>query len=263
VWLHLGQARAIVAALEQVPAAAMVPVEDLVAAERHMVEAARELDPADLRVLGVKVRDLLDTDGPEPAEDAAYEQETLQLRKTDHGVTFTGRLANENAELLQTLIFDNARPHKTVDGGRDPRSKGRRQSDALTTVLNAAAGSGVTGHGAVKPHISVTIDYHDLVAALTTNTGPLANTGANSTGTGGNGTGPGLGGLGLLGGTTGTGDLVYGDRLSASAVRRLACDAGILPIVLGSDSRPLDVGTEQRFVTDAMRLALNARTRVV
>jgi hypothetical protein len=241
-----------------------------------MVEAGRELNPPDLRVLGVKVRDLLDTDGPEPAEDAAYEQETLQLRKTDHGVTFTGRLANENAELLQTLIFDNAKPHKTVDGGRDPRSKGRRQSDALTTVLSAAAGSGVTGNGAVKPHISVTIDYNDLVAALTTNTGPLAGTGANGTGpagnagSGSNGTASGNGGtagngtasgLGLLAGTTGTGDLVYGDRLSASAVRRLACDAGILPIVLGSDSRPLDVGTEQRFVTDAMRLALNARDK--
>ncbi|HEY0475240.1 MAG TPA: hypothetical protein VGD34_26400, partial [Kribbella sp.] len=98
VWLHLGQARAIVAALEQVPAAAMVPVEDLVAAERHMVEAGRELDPAGLRALGVKVRDVLDTDGPEPAEDAAYERETLQLKKTDRGVMFSGRLANENAE---------------------------------------------------------------------------------------------------------------------------------------------------------------------
>jgi hypothetical protein len=114
----------------------------------------------------------------------------------------------------------------------------------------------------VKPHITVMIDYNDLTAALT-GTGPLTNPGGSSgtAGTASTAGSAGLGGLGLLGGTTGTGDLVYGDRLSASAVRRLACDAGILPIVLGSDSRPLDVGTEQRFVTEAMRLALNARDK--
>ena len=60
---------------------------------------------------------------------------------------------------------------------------------------------------------------------------------------------------------TGTGALVHGDFLSAAAVRRLACDAGIIPLVLGSNSEPLDVGTEQRFVTRAIRHALNARDK--
>jgi hypothetical protein len=54
---------------------------------------------------------------------------------------------------------------------------------------------------------------------------------------------------------------VHGDSLSAAAVRRLACDCGVIPIVLGSNSEPLDVGTEQRFVTAAMRQALNARDK--
>ena len=38
------------------------------------------------------------------------------------------------------------------------------------------------------------------------------------------------------------GDLVYGDGLSAATIRRLACDAKIIPLVLGSNSEPLDVG---------------------
>jgi hypothetical protein len=276
VWLHLGQAKAIVAALEPVAATGRVPVEDLRVAEEQMVEAARGLDPPGLHRLGKKVRDIVDTDGPEPAEDKAYDQETLQLRKTDHGVTFTGRLANENAELLNTLILENSKPHKTIDGQRDPRSKGKRQSDAFTTVLNAAAGAGTTGHGAIKPHITVTIDYDDLTAALTNATGLLGGSGQGDLLTGQSDDARSRGGrsetgtsgqldlfaaLNERGAPPGFGDLIHGDRLSASAVRRLACDAGILPVVLGSNSRPLDVGIEQRYVTEAMRLALNARDK--
>ncbi|MFI6828917.1 HNH endonuclease signature motif containing protein [Kribbella sp. NPDC050241] len=41
----------------------------------------------------------------------------------------------------------------------------------------------------------------------------------------------------------------------------MACDAEILPIVLGSKSQPLDVGTSQRLVTRPMRRALNARDK--
>jgi Domain of unknown function (DUF222) len=104
VLLHPAQAEAIVSALEQVPARAMVPVEDLTEAEAVLVEAARHLSPADLRRLGAKIRDLLDTDGPEPAEDAAAAREALWLKTASKGVRFGGFLANENAELLRVLI---------------------------------------------------------------------------------------------------------------------------------------------------------------
>jgi len=60
---------------------------------------------------------------------------------------------------------------------------------------------------------------------------------------------------------TGTGDLAHGGTLSAAAIRRLACDAGLIPLVLGANSEPLDVGTEERFVNRAMRRALNARAK--
>lgn len=42
-------------------------------------------------------------------------------------------------------------------------------------------------------------------------------------------------------------------------VRRWACDAEIIPMVLGSDSQPLDVGRMTRSVPDAVRRALNLR----
>lgn len=228
--VNLGQADAIVSALEKVPSSAGVPVEDLRVAEEAMVEAAALLPPADLRVLGKEMRERLDTDGPEPRddEDAASSREALWIKPADRGVTFGGYLADENAELFQTLIFAGAKPHKTPDGERDPRPRSKRQADALTTVLTTAAdsGSAVPGHGEIKPHITVTIDLEDLKGA-----------------------------------TDARGDLVHGDTLSAAAVRQLACDAGIIPLVLGSNSEPLDVGAEHRFVTRAIRQALNARDK--
>ena len=48
-----------------------------------------------------------------------------------------------------------------------------------------------------------------------------------------------------------------GDHLSAGEARRLACNAGLVPAVLGTDSAPLDLGRETRLHTRAQRQALS------
>ena len=228
VLLHLEQVRVIVEALESIPATAMVPVEDLRVAEEELVKAGRHLPPSDLRKLGSRVRDRLDTDGPEPAEDKARQSEALRLTNTEGGLKFSGFLVAENAELFRGAIQAGSKPHKTVDGELDPRPRDKRQADALTDILHAAGATGdLPANGGVKPHITVTIDLDDLIQA----------------------------------GKQATGDLTYGTGLSASAVRRLACDAGVIPMILGSDSQPLDVGREQRFVTGPIRTALIQRDK--
>ncbi|WP_344749441.1 HNH endonuclease signature motif containing protein [Kribbella aluminosa] len=100
-----------------------------------------------------------------------------------------------------------------------------------TTPVGAAAatrsgGEVVPGFGA-KANITVTIDLEDLKAAT-----------ANA-----------------------IGQTVYSNGLSAATIRRLACDANVIPIVLGSQSEPLDVGRRERLVTKAIRRALNTRDR--
>jgi hypothetical protein len=50
-----------------------------------------------------------------------------------------------------------------------------------------------------------------------------------------------------------------GGSLSVGEVRRLACNAGILPIVLAGDSKILDLGTSQRLFDRYQRLALTIR----
>jgi 5-methylcytosine-specific restriction protein A len=259
--LRPAQANAIVTALERVRS--RVPVEDLDVAEEQLVDLAGHLCPGELAKAAKEICDLLDSDGPEPDENAAYERESLTLIEAENGVKFRGYLANENAELLRSRIHAAARPHKTVDGELDPRSREKRQADALTSTLAIAAAATDTGFkpptggnrpmvgdGArpldgggddaaapgrekwlpgfgAKANITVTIDFEDLKSAT----------------------------------ADATGDLVYGDGLSAAAIRRMACDAKIIPLVLGSNSEPLDVGRAERLVTRAMRRALNVRDK--
>jgi hypothetical protein len=52
-----------------------------------------------------------------------------------------------------------------------------------------------------------------------------------------------------------------GHAISAGEARRLACTAGIMPMVLSGASQPLDVGRARRFHTPAMRTALALRDR--
>ena len=59
----------------------------------------------------------------------------------------------------------------------------------------------------------------------------------------------------------GTATLESGYPLSPQAVRRLCCDAGLIPIVLNGKSVPLDLGRSHRLVTAEQRKALVARDK--
>ncbi|WP_134118418.1 HNH endonuclease signature motif containing protein [Kribbella kalugense] len=312
--LRTAQAGVIVSALERVRS--RVPVEDLDVAEQQLVTLAGRLSPAELRTAAKQICDLLDSDGPEPDENKAYERESLTLANAENGVKFRGYLANENAELLRSLTFTGARPHKTATGDPDPRPRDKRQADALTTALTiaaaatdaaftprptartprppagtaptgstptstaddttapAASGAGATagaaaeaGSGTADPACIADAPDPAATAATDATGGASAPVGESRAGWV-----PGFGAkanitvtidLNDLKAATAdaTGTLMYGDQLSAAAIRRLACDAKIIPLVLGSNSQPLDVGRAERLVTRAMRRALNARDK--
>ena len=58
----------------------------------------------------------------------------------------------------------------------------------------------------------------------------------------------------LLGGLKAA-QLDTGETISPGAARRLACEAGIIPAVLGGNSQVLDLGRKTRFHTEAQRIA--------
>ena len=57
----------------------------------------------------------------------------------------------------------------------------------------------------------------------------------------------------------GSARLDIGAHISAGEARRLACNAGIVPVVLGGKSRVLDLGRKRRLFDEGQRLALATR----
>ena len=55
---------------------------------------------------------------------------------------------------------------------------------------------------------------------------------------------------------TGAGTTLTGELLAPETVRRMACDAAIIPAVLGSKGQVLDLGRTTRLVTAKQFLAL-------
>ncbi len=57
----------------------------------------------------------------------------------------------------------------------------------------------------------------------------------------------------------GAATLATGARISAGEARRIACQAGLVPVVLDGESQPLDLGRSRRLFTPAQRRALEVR----
>ena len=114
----------------------------------------------------------------------------------------------------------------------DRRSRPQRLLDGLVGACKAAlAAGGLPAAGGLRPQIMATIDYRDL--------------------------------LGRLGGpdprTEGTGSLMFTGPITASTVRKIACDADIIPVLLGGEGRILDIGRASRVFPPHVRKALAAR----
>ena len=119
----------------------------------------------------------------------------------------------------------------------DPRPAHQRRMDALLDII--ARGVSAPGEGPFtdKAKIVVTIDLDALREHVAHG---RAHGGAPAWATR----------------KKGGGSCLSGDVLSAATVRRMACDAAIIPVILGSQRQPLDVGRQERLVTRAIGTAL-------
>jgi Domain of unknown function (DUF222) len=169
-----------------------------------------------------------DPDGELEGKDPAEKVElTVGVRNAGTGLTgFTGRLDDLGVELLGQAIDGLAKPRPAPDGTPDPRSAAVRRGQAFKEVLRRFLDHGDTPtHGGERPHVTVTVDLHDLRA-------------------------------GLAGAT-----LQHGGPISAAETRMLACDADVIPMVMGSRSEVLDVGRVHRLFPPAIRKAITKRDR--
>jgi hypothetical protein len=143
------------------------------------------------------------------------------------------RLNPEARAVVEAAINVLTKP-RVVDGERDPRTVDQRRGDALVTVCRRAVSTEVPGGPSVAPSgvkatVMVTIGLDDLKQR----------------------TRPGV----LVGGVD------TGAWLGPETVRRLACDAALIPALLDTDGQLIQLGRTRRAFTSAQIRGLWLRDR--
>ncbi|MFF2317627.1 DUF222 domain-containing protein [Arthrobacter sp. NPDC058097] len=154
----------------------------------------------------------------------------------------------------------------------DRRTPAQQRLDGLVGASKAALAAGtLPTTGGLRPQVMVTVSYRDLLNSIQTTAtrGPRYAPKRNRTGTrvaGINPPGINWSGTDLFatpgapaGAATGSGTFAYTGPVTASTIRKIACDADIIPVLLGSEGRILDIGRTTRVFPPHIRKALNAR----
>ncbi|WP_461188850.1 HNH endonuclease signature motif containing protein [Arthrobacter sp. Z4-13] len=271
--------------------------EKLALIEENLTTTAATTDPDFLARVARRWADTIDADGTEPSEEALRHTQGAFIRKPRHGLHHLEIFATtDQYEHLLTVMNTATNPRTTTgtstDTGSgtgtgtgsgngngsgsgtgsgsgsgtglspwhdgevelDRRTRSQKQLDGLVGAAKVAlATNTLPSTGGNRPQIIATINYQDLLPHRT---------GTNYTGNGGTRTGTGTAAATnttTTGTGTGTGNFVFTGPVAAAALRKLACDADIIPAVLGTHGELLDLGRKARLFTTAQRLALTAR----
>ncbi|MGC1207514.1 MAG: DUF222 domain-containing protein [Ornithinimicrobium sp.] len=162
----------------------------------------------------------------EAREKAAHEVRGVNESSLADGslIRFIVTTGAEGAALFRALFTSPLAAPCPDETGPDPRTASQRRHDALFTVLRRGLAGGDSAPTTPKATVNVTINW-DLLRQTFTGTG-----------------------------TTDT-----GETLSPETVRKMACDADIIPTILGTDREILDLGRAKRLVTPGQRRVLHHR----
>jgi hypothetical protein len=176
-----------------------------------------------------------------PATGPTPESTTADASGTNRGGTNDGRTGEEDRTTAKTTTWNDNNPGPDLDR----RTRPQKQLDGLVGAAKVAlATNTLPTTGGNRPQIIATINYQDLLPHHhSTPAGTEASSGTEA------GTGT----------TTGTGNFVFTGPVAATTLRKLACDADIIPTLLGTHGELLDLGRKTRLFTPAQRTALTAR----
>jgi hypothetical protein len=201
--------------------------------EKALIRDAAHYSPADLATRGRRITDQFraDPDQVDADEDTLLRRrEAIARAKTslslwdNHDGTWSGKftITALHGRILKTATDAYTAPRRShLDPAADPfEPLDKRQGKAFCSILEHIPVDKLPTSGGTPIRIIVTIDETKLrskVAAAT---------------------------------------LATGERLGAGELRRLACNHDILPLVLGSDSVPIDLGRASRLFNKDQRDAL-------
>ncbi len=277
------QLRVCVAALRRLPKD--LPEDRLEACQRFLIDACQRLTPTQLKTVGRHLWEVIDPDGADAKAGKDLQNEEHQARAKasirfwDNGdgtTGFRGKLPHLQAAILRKALHALAAPRRRnnpnirtgqPDDTRHPQPGNQGPpGDGPHPTAPPGPGSGTPDRhrldgdltpeerdtGRVIPYpVRLGHALMDLLerlpeAILPTTGGVPATIVATIT-------------LDQLRTGLGTTTLDTGEEVSAGQLRRLACNAGIIPAVLDGNSQPLDLGRRQRLFTPYQRIALDLR----
>lgn len=237
--------------------------------EEVLAERLPGATPDEARRLLIEAEAVLDQDGAEPRHDVARAGRELRTSQDADGMTvLRARLDAETAAPILTFLeaevtrVVRANEREADDALKDPRTVPQIQADALSALATHALGC-----EQVPTRASTTVVVRMDVEALLAATG---HTGGDVVGRGERGERGGSGEVGGRGELGGSGELGgRGEKLiridgieqpvPVSAIRRMAADAEVIPLVLGRGGQVLDLGRRERLFTRSQKLALVER----
>lgn len=243
--VNVAQARVIAYCLDEL-ATADIDAPTLSGAETALVRLAGEWGPHHLRILGRRILATLAPDRFDEAERKKLEEEERRAharakvwfrRNGDGTVDVRATLSEVGAQRLKTALNSLTSPrHNDNDpaGGTAPLvdpATGRkvphdqRQGLALEALLERLDPEALPKTAGSGTKLVITMDFDKLREGV------------------------------------GSGTLPDGEQVSASQVRRLACEADLIPAVLGADGEVLDLGRSSRLFTGKQKLAMAIQQR--
>jgi hypothetical protein len=243
--VNLAQVTVMVAALDGLPKELG---DDLrVKAEAYLVGKAAQLGPRELQVLG---RGLLEHLAPDIADAHEYQRLLEAERRADAATRLSLRRRGDGSTDLKARIPDTTAGRLTafLNAFTAPRRRhlqdnhlhqrpgeadefaalpvDRQRGIGFVALLENIPTTSLPRHGGTGTTVMVTLDYDTLLRD------------ANQ---------------------AGFAQTATGEKVTAGQARRWACQAGLVPVVLGGNSEILDLGRSRRLVSEAIRKALNLR----
>ena len=206
------------------------------AAVDQLLSAAKETDANTLAIHARAAREALEEPSALDAETALRSQRYLRIGPEIDGLRrLSGVLDPESAAVVVSAFDAVTSPRRggprfveseiaAAELAADERSDGQLRVDVLVDLIRVASAVGDKPVlGAARPAVRVVIAARDLERD----------------------------GFAQLEGVAAP--------ISAATARRIACDAGMLPVVLGTDGEVLDLGRTARVFSPAQRIALAVR----
>lgn len=195
--------------------------------EQELAAVAPQYTPNELRRWGERLIRTLDQDGAAPDDDPEPRQpnELHVSPSRAGGGRLRGILDALTYDALMTALGGIVKPPKRGDD--DPRTLAERRADGLgqLAMFSLNHDDTLATTGGARPHLNVIMTLDELEGRVREAT------------------------------------LDYGGRISACHLRAIACDCGVIPVVMGGNGEPLDIGRISRIIPTAMRNAVIARDR--